>query len=203
MPRPKIYDETLRLTLLDRAGELLSAEGPHALSLRRLAAEAGTSTTAVYSLFGGKQELVQALFVEAFRRFQEALAAVPVTDDPLADLLGLGRAYRANALANPHLYAIMFGRPVPDFTPDESAEESAAETFQPLLATVQRAVEAGALRPDPPETIAHAAWALVHGLVSLELNAPTPPHDQSAAAIFESALRALVAGWRPAPAEGP
>lgn len=196
MPRPKIHDDALRVKLLDRAGELLSAAGPHAMSLRRLASDSGTSTTAVYSLFGGKQELLQALYLEAFRRFREWLSAVPVTEDPAADLLALGLAYRDSALANPHLYSIMFGRPVPDFTPDPAARAASAGTFQPLLDTVRRAVDSGAFRAGPPERIAVAAWGLVHGLVSLELN-DCLPENATGRTAFEESLRALADGWRP------
>lgn len=181
---------------MDRAGELLSEEGPHALSLRRLAADSGTSTTAVYSLFGGKQELVQSLYVEAFRRFHGWLAAVPATDDPVADLVALGLAYRQSALADPHLYSIMFGRPVPDFTPDEAARAASARTFQPLVNVVRRAIDSGDFRPEPAERIAVAAWGLVHGLVSLELSDCSPEPDAIGSA-FEPALRALADGWRP------
>jgi len=55
VPRPKVHDAALRLRLLECAGATLSTGGLAALSLRTLAAEVGTSTTAVYALFGGKR----------------------------------------------------------------------------------------------------------------------------------------------------
>ena len=79
MPRPKTHDDALRRRLLERAGELLSTEGPAAVSLRKIATDVNTSTTAVYSLFGGKPALLEALYDEAFHRFGTHLAAVPVT----------------------------------------------------------------------------------------------------------------------------
>jgi AcrR family transcriptional regulator len=132
MPRPRTHDEALRLKLLDRAGELISADGPRALSLRKLAADAGTSTTAVYSLFGSKPDLVNALYVEGFRRFGERLAAVERTGDAVEDLVRLGVAYRASAQADPHLYAIMFTRSVPGFEPNDEAHRFARATLRPL-----------------------------------------------------------------------
>src|SRR5215204_5330597 len=123
MPRPKLHDEALRTRLLDRAAELLSSEGPQALSLRRLAADAGTSTTAVYSLFGGKPALLAAVYDEAVRRFGEHMAAVRPTEDPMADLRRLGEAYRRSALADPHLYEVMFTRRPAGFEPAEAAKE--------------------------------------------------------------------------------
>lgn len=102
MPRPRTHDDALRARLLDRAATLVSEHGTDALGLRGLAADVGTSTTAVYSLFGGKPELVRELGDLAERRFTEHLRGADG-----ADPVALGMAYRRAALADPHLYAIM------------------------------------------------------------------------------------------------
>ncbi|WP_216214058.1 TetR/AcrR family transcriptional regulator [Amycolatopsis aidingensis] len=196
MPRPKTHDETLRLRLLDRAGELLSTEGPKALSLRKLAAEVDTSTTAVYSLFGSKPDLVNALFVEGFRRFGARMSAVEPSGDTVTDMVRLGLAYRESALADPHLYSIMFTTAVPGFEPNREASELASATLEPLLATVRAGVEAGVLRDEPPEIIAVSCWGLVHGLVSLELNGNIPEQaGLDVGEAYETALRANADGW--------
>ncbi|MFD0199528.1 MULTISPECIES: TetR/AcrR family transcriptional regulator [Saccharothrix] len=195
MPRPKTHDEALRGRLLERAGELLSTEGPGALSLRRLAADVNTSTTAVYSLFGGKPALLNAVYEEAFRRFGERIASVPQTDDPVEDLVQIGLAYRASALADPQFYLVMFSKVVPNFEPSEETKEAANQTFLPVVRDVGRAVEAGVFAPEPPERIALAMWGMVHGLVSLELNGNLPPGVEIAA-VYERALRAHADGWR-------
>lgn len=199
MARPKVHDEALRLRLLDEAGRLLSAEGPGGLSLRRIATDAETSTTAVYSLFGGKPALVRALFLEAFGRFAARLSAVQLGDDPAENLVRLGLAYRESALADPHLYAVMFGRAVPEFTPEVSDREAALAAMRPLLATVEAGIAAGVLVPASAETIVVALWANAHGLVSLELNERVPEGFDVAAA-YEDAVRAAVRGWMRQPA---
>jgi AcrR family transcriptional regulator len=181
VPRPKTHDEALRVRLLDRAGELLSSEGPEALSLRRLAADVGTSTTAVYSLFGGKPALVRELYVAAFQRFGARLAAVAPTGEPAEDLVQLGLAYRTAALAEPHLYLIMFTKAVAGFEPDH---EVAVQVLGPLVE-----VGRSAGLPDP-ETAAMTVWGLVHGLVSLELNGNLTDAGQ-----VERVLRAGLAGF--------
>ncbi|NUT96762.1 MAG: TetR/AcrR family transcriptional regulator [Saccharothrix sp.] len=195
MPRPKTHDDALRVRLLDRAGELLSTEGPGALSLRRLASDVNTSTTAVYSLFGGKPALLDALYEEAFRRFGDRLAALPETDDPVEDIVRIGLTYRDSALADPQFYLVMFSKVVPNFTPSEETNAAAAETFTPLVTNVRRAVESGLFVDAPHEHIALAMWGMVHGLVSLELNGNLPPGVEIAPA-YESAIRAHIDGWR-------
>ncbi len=183
------------MRLLDRAGELLSTEGPAALSLRRLAADVNTSTTAVYSLFGGKPALLDALYEEAFRRFGDRLAALPKTDDPVEDIIQIGFTYRASALADPQFYLVMFSKVVPNFEPSEETSAAAAETFLPLVEDVARAVESGMFVDAPREQIALALWGMVHGLVSLELNGNLPPGVEIAPT-YERAIRAHVDGWR-------
>lgn len=196
MARPKLHDDALRIRLLDTAGALLTSEGPGSLSLRRLAAESGTSTSAVYALFGGKPGILRELFIEAFTRFAAHLDTVTPSDDPLDDLLALGHAYRTSALANPHLYAVMFGSPVPGFEPAPEDYAHAEATFAPLLDTVRRAIAAGLLADTDPGLIATALWANVHGLVSLELCCGTPAGAVSPSELFEAAIRANLAGWR-------
>ncbi|MGH3823154.1 MAG: TetR/AcrR family transcriptional regulator [Pseudonocardiaceae bacterium] len=196
MARPKLHDDALRIRLLDTAGTLLTSEGPDALSLRRLAAEAGTSTSAVYALFGGKPGILRALFIEAFTRFAAHLDAVTPSDDPLADLLALGHAYRASALADPHLYMVMFGSPVPGFEPTPEDYAHAEATFTTLLDAVRRAVAAGLLVDADPHLIATALWANVHGLVSLELRGAMKAGAVPPGELFEAAIRANLKGWR-------
>ncbi|GLZ39274.1 TetR/AcrR family transcriptional regulator [Actinokineospora sp. NBRC 105648] len=193
MPRPKTHDEALRLRLLDRAGELLSREGATALSLRKLAADAGTSTTAVYSLFGGKPALVRELYVEAFRRLGGRLRAVAPTDDPAEDLIRLGLAYRESALADPHLYGVMFGGAVPGFEPDEAATAQSRAALAPLLEVIATGTRAGVFT-DHDGTMAMGCWGIVHGLVSLELCGNLPP-EIDVPTTYERALRANTAGW--------
>lgn len=196
MPRPKIHDDALRTTLIDVAGATITAEGYSALSLRRLAADVGTSTTAVYSLFGGKPGLLRELYREAFRRFGEHLNRVRPSDDPVDDIVRLGHAYRASAVDDPHLYGVMFGPRGQSQEPDEHAAAEAAETFNPLLDAVRRAVDSGAFRPLDPALIATALWAGVHGLVSLELGQFLPPQAGPPADVFSTAVRAGADAWR-------
>jgi AcrR family transcriptional regulator len=196
--RPKLHDEALRIRLLDRAAQLLSDEGPDALSLRRLADDIGTSTTAVYSLFGGKPGLLQAIYEEAFRRFGSHIGAVVPSDDPADDLRRLGHAYRRSALADPHMYTVMFGRRVPGFEPDPQSAARARETFTPLVEAVRRGMVAGLLAKDAPVAVATACWATAHGLVALELCGLLPAEVADPAAQFDATLRAVVSGWQPA-----
>lgn len=168
-------DAAVRRSLLDIASELLTTEGPAGLSMRRIASKAGCSTTVLYSAFGGKDGIADALFEEGFRRFAERLQAVPADDDPLRRLVALRDAYRDNALANPHYYRVMFGQLVAGFAPSPAASEQAAGTLLVLCDQVQACMDAGVFVPGDPAVVAEALWAAAHGVVSLELSGHLDP----------------------------
>lgn len=162
--------DQLASRLVDQAGRILSTEGAAALTLRRLAEAVGISTMPVYTLFGDKRGLLTAMYRDGYLRLGAALrAAAEGTDDPLQALVELGHTYRATALANAHLYDLMFGRPAPAFRPGPDAQEVADATFRPLVDAVQRCLDAGQLSGGEAERIAFHLWSVSHGMVSLEL----------------------------------
>ena len=186
----KAHTPDLAVRLVDEAGRILSAEGATALTLRRLATRTGTSTMAVYTLFGDKQGLLAAMYREGYARLGAALeAATEGYDDPLTALAAQGMAYRETALANPHLYDLMFGRPVPGFVPDPAAQEAADAAYRPLVDAVQRCLDTGQIVGGDAERIALHLWAISHGMVSLELAG----HLAGDAAAREAAYRDALA----------
>jgi AcrR family transcriptional regulator len=186
----------MRERLVDEASAHVAEHGVDALSVRTLAAVAGTSTAAIYTLFGGKPGLFAAMHERAFRRFGARQAAVGESDDPVEDVVRLGLAYRQSALDDPSGYQIMFGSQVHPHHATPELLDAAADTFMPLLEAVRRCVEGGRFRTDlAPESIATALWANVHGLVSLELRQISPPQAGDPARVFETAVRATVRGW--------
>lgn len=197
---PRVADPTVRAALIEAAAERLATEGLDALSLRKVAADVGTSTQAVYTHFGSKEDLVRAVVEEAFDRLHTEIAGVPETRDPIEDLAGVSLAYRRNALANAHLYRVMFGLnplaltdPAAHLTdPDTDQLETGLEAFGAMVAQAARCVEAGLLHGDPVQ-VALCMWSTAHGVVSLEL-AGFLGSPAEAQATFERATRATFVG---------
>ncbi|WP_423465171.1 TetR/AcrR family transcriptional regulator [Promicromonospora sp. MS192] len=195
MARPRLHDDALRTRLLDIASQVISADGEGAVTVRKVAADAGTSASAVYALFGSREALVEAVGAEGFRRFADHLAAAGRDGDALDDLRDLGRAYRRFALSDPHFYRVMFYRGV---APADGTRATAVE--QPTFRVLHDAV-ARVLGDAPPERVLSAAvglWGLVHGLVSLELAGLLPGDEATREATYAQAGRtvaeALLAG---------
>ncbi|MET3174816.1 UNVERIFIED_ORG: AcrR family transcriptional regulator [Arthrobacter sp. UYCu721] len=189
MARPVVHTDSLRQDLLAVTADLVDRDGPARVNLRDVAAAAGTSTTAVYSLFGGKSQLLTAVVDDGFRSFRDSqVAAAP------GGLSGLGAAYRTWALEHRALYRLMFGGALAAYVDCQPSPEAAADAMEPLMQAVASAQSAGTVLQAPVEMVAVAIWGQVHGLVSLELAQVGPP-DANWAAAYSAALDAVARGW--------
>lgn len=101
MGRPRRHLAPTAAALLAAAEAVVEAEGPSALTVRRIAAEVGTSTRAVYATYGSKEALLVALGRKAYEILDEELRALPSTDDPVADLVEAGLIFRRFAIEHP------------------------------------------------------------------------------------------------------
>lgn len=202
--------ETLRRAILDTASHLLAEEGPQALTMRRVAAAAGCSTTVLYTAFGSKDGLADALYREGFERLGQRLAAaasaVEDPDDPRAVAVALARAYRAAALADRNYYGVMFGQVIPGFVPSAESLAVGNATLAVLAEAVREGMAAGFLLPGDAQAVAEVLWAAAHGVVSLEL-AGHFPDAETAEARYRTLTRAALAAFladpaAPAPSRG-
>jgi AcrR family transcriptional regulator len=183
---PKVADPAVRIALIENAARITAEEGREALTLRRLATEVGASTMAVYTHFGGMDELRREVRREGFARLAAHLAAVERTDDPVADLIVSGFAYYTNAVTNPNLYRAMFM----DGPRDDKDSEIGLDTFETLVVLVARCIDEGRFDPAEPRDLATTIWAMAHGVISLELAGMLP--DENAVQTLRSGARSLL-----------
>lgn len=186
--------EAMRLGLLDIASQVLEKEGPNALSMRHIAEQAGCSTTVLYTLFGGKEGLAEGLYLEGFRRLQEALDNVR-EKSALEQLKNLNRTYRQVALENPTYYAVMFERPIPEYRPSNDNKQVAWGCLGPLIKTIQQCISQGHFRKGNAEMMAMELWTIAHGLVSVELAGYFPGKSTLADDMHEKALADMIRAW--------
>jgi len=169
------------------ARALLDAEGPEALTMRRLAGVLGIKAPSLYKHLPDKAALealvIAAGFAELAAALADAAAAAGGADrgdaaDAAGKLTAIARAYRAYAVAHPHLYRLM--------------------NYQPLRRDLlPGGLEARAARPlaeaaGYDEARARAMWAFAHGMVSLEIDGRFPPR-----ADLDEAWRAGLAAFAP------
>jgi AcrR family transcriptional regulator len=175
------------------ARALLDAEGPEALTMRRVAGVLGIKAPSLYKHLPDKAALEALVVAAGFAELAAALADAAAAADEAAaadkahrgdaadaagKLTAIAGAYRAYAVAHPHLYRLMNYQPLRrDLLPD-GLEARAA---QPLA-------EAAGYN----EARARAMWAFAHGMVSLEIDGRFPPR-----ADLDEAWRAGLAAFAP------
>lgn len=195
MGRPREHDDATAARLLEAAARTVHERGADAVSVRGLAEEIGTTTRAIYTLFGSKEGLMRALYRTGFEKLYRHHAAVKLTGDPETDLVALGLAYRTAALENRHLYALMFGG-VRGYEPSPDDREYARQTLVQVRDAVRAGVASGHLENDA-RAITLELWALVHGLATLELQ-DVFGDAETGAHYWSDAVKAFVRGHAPA-----
>lgn len=173
--------EELRRLILNTTLEMLGAEDPNHLSMRRIAEKIDYSPTAIYLHFKDKGELMDALASEGFTYLAEALEAVRA-QTAAARLRGIGEAYIAFAFARPALYRLMFQStdgPSLLYNGHHTHRQASARAFgllvnavrlmQPVMQPDDEDRRDKADEPDAETFAAGVFWAHVHGAASLML----------------------------------
>jgi AcrR family transcriptional regulator len=180
--------------LVESATEMFATRPRESVTIRAVAAAAGTPTAAVYALFAGKDALIAEVRDRAVAGLFRDLSAVPASDDPLADLYALAVAYRRWGREHRHLYAVLFGG-VQSFDP--SGVAGAGDPVRPLMDAIDRGLSASVLAGDAT-AIALSLWVTLHGLVTLELAGALDPATSETT--LRSAIPAALRGWTTSPA---
>lgn len=178
-----------------RAAEALLADGgASALSVRRVAEAAGTTSRAIYSVFGGRDGLVGGLLREAFVALAADLDALPVIEDPLDDLVAAGvKGFRGWARRRPNLFRLAFSEDTPArSTPDQAG----VAAFSRLRLRVRRCIDSGLMAEGLELDVALSFHALCEGLALFESRGRFPlVAGRDPEQMWRSALTSLVRGY--------
>ncbi len=163
-------DDRRRHVLVAAAVDIISERGVEALSVRTLADAVGASTKVIYTHFGGKDGVIEAVYEDGFARLAARLAAA-------AEPAGTVRvriertidAYRQFALDHPRFYELMYSPPVRSLRPRRTDRDAAAPSLDVLTGLFAEGEVTGELRPGDALARARGLWAGAHGVVSLEL----------------------------------
>jgi AcrR family transcriptional regulator len=163
--------ENVRTAIIEAARDILSANGPTALSMRAIADRIEYSPATIYLYFKDKDELVGEVSTEAFEVLNEyvrrEVAAVGETANAAEQYGAIGRAYARFALDHTAYFRVMFELPqVPHM---DCPEPDAPGSLESVVATVQRGVDEGHIDSKDARRTAVLGWGLVHGLTSLYL----------------------------------
>jgi AcrR family transcriptional regulator len=187
--REKRQQQT-REELIAAATRVFAARGFHGASVGDVAAGAGYTTGAVYSNFGGKEELFLAAFEhEVARHVREVTAAVEAAgDDPAARTRAAAGQWMAYLEAAPERF-LLFVEYWAWSVRDPARRAEFARRFGAFRATTERMLETAA--PGMAvDRLAVIANALTYGIAFQRLAEPDQVPDE----LFAEALGLVFAG---------
>lgn len=197
----------LRRALLEASLRVLEEEGAAALSLRRVAEEAGVTHSAPYHHFPEKTALLAAIAADGFRLLDEAMraAAAAAPDDPVERLRAAGLAYQRFALSHRGHFAVMFRPELADPVQHPAVDAAGTPSYAFLRELCEACRAAGFGAGLDAEAFVLLAWSSVHGAADLWINGPLARHaaragcDEAMLACVPDALAALSRATAPAP----
>jgi len=140
----------------------------------------------IYRLFGDKDGLLDEVTEYGFRAYLAQKAVRSTTGDPVDDLRAGWDLHVGFGLANPALYALMYGDPRPD-----SPSAAAVEAEHMLCRHIRRVAEVGRLRVGE-EQAAHLFHAAACGTVLTLLGLVEEQRDPALLHLArDAALRAI------------
>jgi AcrR family transcriptional regulator len=170
MARPthsKTQIEQERRRLSEIALALFRKNGYEAVSLRKLAAEAGVSYAQPYSYFASKEELFAHLRADLLKQFYDFIMKPAATStDPLSRIRIVLQKFVEFVIEHPEEYRLMFSLRQPDPRNYPELLQAREHLMAGMMENFQQAIDQGLLHGDAAVQ-AHIAWATVHGLLSL------------------------------------
>jgi AcrR family transcriptional regulator len=183
-----------RAVVVERARELIRADGARATSLRSVARDLGVTAPALYAYVDDYDDLLAAVAETEFHEL-EALFRRLWADDPVDQLRHLARTYVAHARAEPHLHKLMFRYTayVPNANTTATTFAPATDAFNAALVSIERAIAADRLRSKDAVLVAFTIFSAAHGVAEVLLMGLDFPEDE-AQALVDSVVDATIDG---------
>ena len=155
--------------ILDTSLKLFLEQGEDSVTVEMIADAVGIGKGAIYKHFKSKAEIYLRLMLDYERELNELFHSESVASDKEA----LSRAYFAFRMRDPQRYRlfdrleekVLKGHQVPEMV--EQLHTIRASNFERLTRLIEGRISEGKLEDVPPYFHYCAAWALVHGAVSL------------------------------------
>jgi AcrR family transcriptional regulator len=147
---------------------ILEAEGPQAVSMRRVAKEVGITAMAIYHHFPSRQALLEAVVDFEFREFLALFSRRKRKQNFEAEMIHIMDAYIDYAFAHPRIFDYVFSSPRPGarrFPDDFRARLS--PTLNPIFDIVSSWMKLRKLKRDDAWEISMELWAHAHGYLAL------------------------------------
>jgi AcrR family transcriptional regulator len=209
-PRER-YRTQVREEIKAHAREQIATAGASAVSLNAIAKQMGMRGPSLYRYFAGRDDLITALVLDAYRSVRDAFrATVDTGGDPGGDAVALAHTLRRWGLDDPQRYLLVWGTPIPGYHAPDDVTAVAAEILGILIEACATLPDDGQARPVDAHLDAHRGWASdhpappaalrraltfwtrLHGVLSLELAGHFRGMDFDHDVLFEAEVRDLL-----------
>jgi AcrR family transcriptional regulator len=182
-----------REQILEQALALISEQGIHAVSTRKIATAVGISQPSLYAFFPTRQALVAEVSRRAFSALSARMSDELSAPTTAGLLRRLARAYIDFGLTHPDAYRVAFmieGVRRAAGSEHDAALGAGLTAFRILRNATARSQGSDATA-DEIDIIAQSTWASLHGLVSLLIARPNF-HWADRERLIETHLRRLI-----------
>ncbi|WP_157949992.1 TetR/AcrR family transcriptional regulator [Vallitalea okinawensis] len=198
--RQKRKQEEIKLKILDAARKIISQEGVKGLSIRKITNAIDYSPAIIYHYFKDKNEIVETLTSEEYRRILTSLQSIERNEnEPEKEMKESFRKYIKAALVAPEEYRAFILSDDPLIISKTSLLHQGVSKNSPtmgmLCENIQRGVRLGRYKPCDPELTAQILWTSVFGLVMkliMEKDVPQVQIDRLIDHHFELVLNGLM-----------
>ena len=176
----------VRERIIQAAAKLLARGGREAASTRAVSAAAGVQAPTIYRQFGDMRGLLEAVAQTTLAGYMRQKTTRAHTGDPMEDLRRGWDQHVAFGLANPVVYALVYGDPAV-----VADSPTVRDGFENLLSLVAHVAEAGRLRVSIP----HAAQLIAaagQGVTLMLIATPPAARDPALSAAMREAVIAAI-----------
>jgi AcrR family transcriptional regulator len=174
---------------------ILEAEGPQAVSMRRVAKEVGITAMAIYHHFPSREALLSAVVDSEFEQLVEFFSRPNGNRSFESAMIHIMDGYIDYALAHPRIFDYVFSSPRPGarrYPEDFRARRS--PTLNLIADIVAQWMKLGKLKRDEVWEIAMELWAHAHGYLALWRGGRIQLPEDEFRKLVHRSLRRLVYG---------
>lgn len=188
--------EEVRLSILQAAQHIVTAEGWQALSIRKIAEAIEYSVPVIYDHFASKEAILLELTKQGFLLLnQELEKARKRSTQPEKQIESMAYSYWEFAFENKAYYQVMYGLGMPSCETVSQIPEMASFTEllnEPIRELIASSSKAG----NDPFLKLHTFWSMLHGLVSINMMNNSHRKQELNQLVIQDFIAGFIAGFK-------
>jgi len=190
-------DKTTAGRIAESALLILEADGPEAVTMRRVAVAAGITPMAIYHHFSNREALLNSVTDREFAEYLSYIQRRTKPGPPERRLVDAMESYIDYAFDRPRIFDYVFSqmRPAARRYPEDFRARR-SPTMNPLADQVAEAMASGWMKKDDVWEVALELWAVTHGYMALYRAGRFSLEEKEFRVLVRRALRRVIRGLR-------